>query len=492
MKKIINIYLLFIAAAFCNFSCDDIIEAEPESIITVNSFWNSEDDAVGGLYGMYSQFRVFMRANIVLLGEARSEVMGDGLQNADYRIKYFENTLTETNADLHWQSMYRVISFANLIIKYVPDIPFNVDSDKNDILAQAYTMRAYMYFLLAKTWGDVPLITEPTEGFDAETTFQERRPVSEVFQLIKSDIDQANGLFSSNEFNENRSLWSKPALNVLKGDVYLWTGKVLGGGQSDFTTALNALNEAENSQVSLLDDFSQIFDYDNKGNEEVMFVVHFEDIEYTTSTYFADMYIGANDIRSTVDQETRDIIGAAGGLNWWAPTELVRNQFHPDDQRRDASFLEVYAQEGGQPAYITTIVLKGQGIVDGGVRKFLDDIVVYRYADLLLLKAEAKNALGQDPSGEMNQIRQRAYGDQFSNFEFENGSQIENDEAILQERLLEFAFESKRWWDLVRFDKAFELVPSLQGKSSERHLLLWPVTLQTISLNSKVTQTAGY
>lgn len=492
MKKIFNLYLLLIVATFCNYSCNDIIEAEPESIITVNSFWSSEDDAIGGLYGMYSQFRVFMRANIILLGEARSEVMGDGLQNADYRIKYFENTLTETNADLHWQSMYRVVSFANLIIKYVPDIPFNSEADKNDVLAQAYAMRAYMYFLMAKTWGDVPLITEPTEGFDAETTFQERRPVAEVFQLIKSDIDQANGLFSSNEFNENRSLWSKPALNVLKGDVYLWTGKVLDGGQSDFTTALNALNEAENSQVTLLDDFSRIFDYDNKGNEEVMFVVHFEDIEYTTNTYFADMYIGANDIRSSVDQDTRDIIGAAGGLNWWAPTELVRNQFHQDDQRRDASFLEIYAQEDGQPTYITTIVLKGQGIVDGGVRKFLDDIVVYRYADLLLLKAEAKNALGQDPSDELNQIRQRAYGDQFPNFEFVSGSQAENDEAILQERLLEFAFEAKRWWDLVRFDKAFELVPSLQGRESEQHLLYWPVTLQTISLNSKVVQTEGY
>src|SRR5690606_15673340 len=184
---------------------------------------------------------------------ARSEVMGDGLQNADFRIKYFENTLTETNADLNWQAMYRVITFANLIIKYVPDISFNSDAEKNDILAQAYAMRAYMYFLLAKTWGDVPIVTEPTEGYDAETTFRERRPASEVFQLIKDDINQAIGLFPNNDFDENRSLWSKPAVNVLKGDVFLWTGKVMNGGQSDFATALTALNEAENSQVRLLD-----------------------------------------------------------------------------------------------------------------------------------------------------------------------------------------------------------------------------------------------
>ncbi|WP_162418592.1 RagB/SusD family nutrient uptake outer membrane protein [Cyclobacterium roseum] len=89
-------------------------------------------------------------------------------------------------------------------------------------------------------------------------------------------------------------------------------------------------------------------------------------------------------------------------------------------------------------------------------------------------------------------IRQRAYGDQFSAVEYSDSGQEANDEAILQERMLELAFEGKRWFDLVRFDQAFERVPSLQGRSNERHLLLWPISLGTISLNAKIEQNPGY
>ncbi|MEX0884689.1 MAG: RagB/SusD family nutrient uptake outer membrane protein, partial [Cyclobacteriaceae bacterium] len=115
-----------------------------------------------------------------------------------------------------------------------------------------------------------------------------------------------------------------------------------------------------------------------------------------------------------------------------------------------------------------------------------------RYAELLLLIAEAKNALGQDPSSEINMVRERAYGDDFPAFEFINGSQSENDEAILQERLFELAFEGKRWWDLIRFDQAFDKVPSLQDKAGQNFLKVWPITLETLSLNSKITQNPGY
>lgn len=490
MKKILVISLILVLGL--NYSCKDIIETDPESVITVNSFWQTEDDAIGGLYGMYNQFRTFAQANLILLGSARSELMGHGLQNADYRIKYFENTLTESNADRDWQQMYRIVDYANLVITYVPDIDFANEGDKNNIVAQGYAMRAYIYFVMAKTWGDLPLVTEPIESYDAETTFKERTAVSQIFEFIKSDIDQANNLFADNGYNSNRSIWSKPALNMLKSEVYLWTGKKMGGGDSDINTALTALNDAASSDVGLLDNYGDIFRYTNKGNKEVILAVNFKDLE-ASNNYFADMYINANDVSSTIDEQTREEIGTAGGFNWWAPTALIRNQFSEDDQRKAASFLEInYTKDDGTSAFLTSIVLKGRGFVDGGVRKFLDDIIIYRYADLLLMKAEAKNALNQDPSNEINEVRQRAYGDKYADHIFVNGTKAENDEAILQERLFELAFEGKRWWDLVRFDKAFELVPSLEGRSGDSYLLLWPITLQTISLNSKIIQNPGY
>jgi hypothetical protein len=473
-------------------SCTDDIELSPESLITVNSFWKTPEDARGGLYGMYNQFREEARANLYYYGEARSEVMSHGLQNADFRIKYFENTMDASNADRDWLRLYRVVDYANLVIKFVPEIEFPNENDKNNILAQAYSMRAFVYFIMAKTWGDLPIITDPVEGYDAETTFVSRSSVSEVFNLIKGDIETAIGLFPDNSFPGKRGLWSKPAVNTLKADVFLWTGKTMGGGTSDFTTALNAINEAETASLSLLEDFSSVFAYGNKGNDEIIFAVRFADLE-VGNNYFGDMYITSQDLGApNIPDDVKAIIGSAGGLNWWAPAAGARNQFDKDDQRRAASFVEIYTIQSGDSSYLTSVVIKARGFAEAGTQRFLDDIVIYRYGELLLMKAEAKNVLGQDPTEEMNKIRMRAYGDNFAAHEFINGTQAENDEAILQERLFELIFEGKRWWDLVRFGKAFDKIPTLQGKSGQDFLLLWPIAQSTLSLNSKIQQNEGY
>lgn len=492
MKKLANkkIYLLGIVVFLLNYSCIEPLELAPISSIGANSFWQSEQDATGGVIGMYNQFRDLTSRSLYYMGEARSEVMGHGLQNADFRQRYFENDMNEGNADLDWLQSYRVINYANLVIKNVPNISFPSEEKKNDLLAQAYSMRAFVYFVLAKTWGDVPLVTEPVEGYDAETTFQERVAVSAVFDLIKSDLDMAINMFPNNNFPSGRAMWSKPAASILKGDVYLWTGKTMGGGQTDISAALSALNETRSANLSLLDDYSRVFDFDNKGNQEIIFAVHFNDFE-SSNNMFSDMYINALDIRDTYAQETLETIGTPGGFNWWAPSATLRNQFTDDDTRKSGSLLEIFSNEVNN-TFITSIVLKGNGYTESGSRRFLDDIVIYRYAELLLLIAEAKNALGQDPSPEINMVRNRAYGDDFPTHEFTNGSQQENNEAILQERLFELAFEGKRWWDLIRFDQAFNKVPSLQDKVGQNHLLIWPITLETISLNSKIVQNPGY
>lgn len=490
-KNLLYIILISAVLLAAGISCTKDLKLTPESAIGVNSFWKTPDDATGGLYGMYDKFRALAQHNLFLLGAARSELMGNGLQNADFRVKYFENFLDATNADLNWQLPYQIVDYANLVIKFTPAIKFTKEEDKNNILAQAYAMRAWVYFTMAKTWGDLPLLTEPSEGYDAETTFKPRTPVAQIFDRIKKDIDTALVLFADNSFPSGRAVWSKPATDVLKGDVYLWTAKRMNGGAQDLTTALNALNEAQTADLMLLDHFSDVFDYSNKGNKEIIMAAHFEDLE-AGNNYFADMYITPNDIPPTLDQSTAAVVGVGGGFNWWAPTALVREQFTDDDQRKAATYADIYSHIGGGSSFVTSVVVKGNGFIKAGVREFLDDVIIYRYSDLLLMKAEALNALGQDPSAEMNQIRKRAYGTHYPDHIFVSGTKAQNDDAILKERLLELAFEGKRWWDLVRFGKAFDLVPSLKGREADDYLLLWPVTQQTITLNPKITQTPGY
>ena len=347
---------------------------------------------------------------------------------------------------------------------------------------------------MVKTWGALPLRTEPTEGTGAETTQVERSSVEQVFTLIKQDLDQALQLFPNNNFPEGRFFWSRPSANALKADVYLWTGKRLNGGQSDFSEALESLNEIETSNVSLLPDFADVFEFENKGNEEILMAVRFDEFE-GGNNYFRDMYIIGSAIPTNIDSETRAVIGPIGGgsNNIVVPTTYTKSLFAQEDSRRDVSFFEIYTQnDQGGSDYYTSIVLKGSGTVFGGGRQFKDDIILYRYAEVLLLRAEAKNALGQDPSPELNQVRQRAYGHHFENYRFVPGSQEENNEAILEERLRELAFEGKRWWDLIRFGKAIKMLPTLQNKENPEHLLIWPISSNVLSLENKISQNPGY
>lgn len=136
-----------------------------------------------------------------------------------------------------------------------------------------------------------------------------------------------------------------------------------------------------------------------------------------------------------------------------------------DDSRKDATFIRLYIDDNGgagyptynEPAYFGSVFNKFLGKVDGTDRIFENDVPVYRYADVVLLLAEAKNLLGEDPSGEINQIRQRAYGANYvaATHEYTNGSQTANTNAILDERYKEFIGEGKRWWDLRRAGASF-------------------------------------
>lgn len=484
---------LLVAALSIAPGCTDQLELTPVSSITTAGFWVNEDNANGALNGMYVRFRDEASNNLFFWGEARSETLSYGLQASEGRERYFENTLDPNFAGPTWLRLYTIIHDANLIIKYVPGITFTNPANKNNMLAQAYSMRAYVYFIMAKTWGGVPLVTEPTEGYDAETTFRERASLAEVFNLIKSDIDQALELFPNNNLGQSKALWSKPAAQMLKGEVHLWTGKKTGGGQQDITTAFSALNEAASAPgLALLPDFDGIFRYNSKGNSEILFAVRFLDLE-SGANFNNSLYIRDDEIPAGINPTAKELIGQGGGLNRMAPSEIVRNAFSANDQRKNATLVTINVpSEDGDSTYYGSVVMKYRGFVDPSGRRFIDDVIIYRYADLLLLIAEAKNALGQDPSPEINQVRQRAYGSSFEEFQFVNGTQASNDEAILQERLLELSFEGKRWWDLVRFDKAFEKVPSLQDRSNQKHLELWPISLGTISLNSKISQNPGY
>lgn len=492
MKKSNNILIYISIFTLAVVSCTKDLELVPVSQISNASFWKTEVDATGGLNGMYVRFRS-LEQDLYYLGEMRSQTLGNGVGgNTQNEFEMYNNTLTASSNMPNWQAFYAVIHDANLILKFVPTISFSSEANKNNILAQAHTMRAFCYFAMVRTWGDLPLVEDPTLGYDAQLVQKERSPKAEIFTLIKKDVDDAIQLYPNNNIPAGRVTFSKAAALTLKGQIYLWTAKRENGGATDLNTALSALNEVATSDVTLLTNYASIFDYGNKGNKEVIFAVRHADIETGDLQPYNHMWLYPGYIPATIDAATKEILKGGNGYSQLEVEKRIQNQFTDDDQRKDASFRVIYAYPDGVKTYYSSLVYKYHGTLINGLRYWYDDKIVFRYGDVLLMIAEAKNALGQDPTAEMTLIRQRAYGANYSSHEFISGSKEENDTEILKERLLETAFEGTYWWDLLRFDKVFELVPSLVSKAGQDYLELWPIVQSTLSLEPKVKQNPGW
>ena len=494
MKR--NIIILAFFSVLINFSCKKQLELAPVSQISNASFWKTESDAQGAMNGMYTILRSESINNLYIWGEARSDAMGENAGAAVFR-NWYDNLLTAENSGAifsgsptNWSGMYNLVHHANLILKYVPGIAFSSDAKKKNILAHAHVMRAFAYFTMSKTWGELPLVVEPTS--DLSSVQRARSSVADIFSLIKSDITEAESLFPGIKFQDGRDMWSLPSLLALKADVYLWTGKKMNGGTADFTTALNALNSIENADVHLLPEYGNIFDYSNKLNSEILMAVNFNYDESPVTTIYGWMYASDVFLPAGLDQATLDYLKPLAGVPFWGPSTIARNKFDPDDKRKKETFTEIYGNNGGGPVFHSAVVTKFNGTVVSGLRHFIDDYIIYRYADVLLMRAEVKNALNQDPSDEINLIRQRAYGSEYPAHKFVSSNPAANDAEILDERFRELMFEGKRWWDLVRFGKAYDLVPSLQGRGGDNHLLLFPIPTSTLTLEPLVIQNPGY
>ena len=217
MKKLK--YLLPILCLAVSSSCKKAIETTPVSVITSSSFFKTPDDAAGALRGMYVEFRTPAANDLFWLGEGRSEVLTSAVAGTQTYDRYWNNTLTATNPGADWRGFYTAINAANLLLKYVPGITFTSNDSKNSILAQAYTMRAFAYFVLVRAWGGVPIRTEPIEAYDPAGVNIARASVADVFALIKSDLTKALPLYPTITFETGRNTWSKASADALNADV---------------------------------------------------------------------------------------------------------------------------------------------------------------------------------------------------------------------------------------------------------------------------------
>lgn len=489
------------------------MEVQPPSAISKASALEDPDVAQGLYTGAYTSFRG-SAATFFALGEMRSEIWADGLfteaANTTFQPLYSQNISALKVPFGNWGSLYYLIYQINNVINIFPQTSIPV-AQRNTELAEMYGLRAYVYYNLLRTWGSVPYVTEPLAAAGSlSALYKPRSSPDSIMRLIKSDIEQSLSLFNgSNTFASKRVYWNRVATLTLKGDVYIWSGTLMNGGNADLTTAMNALQEIENLQgatLALLPNYADIFDPTKKTtNKENIFAINYE-LNQAQNTNFADFRINATQAQTVLfnaGTSSAQLVSVAypyltngdNRIGMSAPM-IAKLTGGAADQRISGSFKVMYGNSTGYP--IRSVMLtKWMGRVSAAAQLYDNDYPIYRYADVLLLMAEAKAKLGMDPSPEINQIRQRAYGSGYT--PYVNGSVDNNMQAILEEQLREFIGEGKRWYALRRagdqwvftYINPFYLSPATVASGKGPTLLL-PISATMLSGDPTLIQTSGY
>lgn len=495
--------MLMLCVLSCTKKLDEVV---PQDTISKDQALKDPNAARTLYYGVYGLFRSYT-ATFYQLGEMRSDIWVDGLftESVDGGLQnlYRHNISTLNVPFTNWAGFYNLIYNFNNVIKILPQTPLP-DAEKEQMIAEVYGLRAYVYYTMLRTWGDVPLNTEPIEAINnTAETYKRRTGADTIMAQVKSDIEKSLQLFGPvNKLpTGKRVYWSRVASLVLKGDVFIWSGTHMGGGNADLSTAKTALQEVKNLQGASLDlqaNYADIFDPTKKvNNKEIIFAVNYE-LQQAQNGVFGSFLVnsiqaGTLSFAQAASPTVSSIYPYVNSANRVGLNQAMINRLTapPADQRISNTFRVMYSTA---PPYAVRGVLltKYIGTTAGTSQIFNNDYPVYRYADVLLLLAEAKTKLGEDPSAEINAIRQRAYGAGFT--PFVNGSITANMNAILEEYLREFIGEGKRWWALRRAGDSYvyaNLNPIYFSPTTSAKFLL-PLSQGMLTADPLLKQTAGY
>ncbi|MFT3824190.1 MAG: RagB/SusD family nutrient uptake outer membrane protein [Chitinophagaceae bacterium] len=479
MKKIFQIAVI-VQCILLLASCTKTLELDPVSSLTSASYWKSEGDVTGYMTGIYTKFRSTMNTTYYMedRGDAFDPGLHQGMSNA------WTQNLTESTAP-NWVDFYNVIHHCNLLLKYTPPIKFGNEATKNRAMAEATFIRAFTYFYLIRTWGDVPLVLQPTESDDMPLLA--RSPASEIMDQILKDVNSAIDLFPETGF-VNKSRASKPAAYALKADALIWKAKVLKGSSADLQDAIATLDKVISS-VSLQTDFNTIYATNNRNNGEVVMSIYFQKDEYNNSYGYYLKPNGA--LVNDAINKTSIPYAETAARSQYSPSAKLEAVFNVNasDIRKAASIIKGVRADGSIVGVFDN-KLKGTVYNDG--RAFDCDIILYRLGELILFRAEALAALDRTPEAiiELEKIRARAGTGKYTGATDKKSVERE----IFDERFRELYCELKRWPDIVRFHaagtiNAYTEVPNLVGKNVP---LYFPITRSMYSQNANLKQTEGY
>ncbi len=489
MKKII-IILTTVFAVVSFTACNKFLDLEPKS----NNIWvNDTGDSIlyqtaneveTALAGVYADFRnEYFELDYFIVGDAQSDDAYAGADNPwmfevdDYNLNALNGLVTRD-----WRYLYGTIGLANLVINNVmlcPD-PSLTQERRNEILGEASFIRAYIYFRAVQTWGEVPLQLKEVTTVSAEVLpeiypllFPDRAPVDSVYTQIISDLEVA--LANVKPVAEHKGFATTGAVNAVLAKVYATMEP------PDYNKVVQYCDAVINGGYSLLPNFEDLWNNSAENTAESIFEVNYE--------------------------------GTATNANWGV--NMFLRLFGESDWKKfnvpSNDLVKAYDDEGDVIRRNSTIIFSEEGFPDNywpqdnypfiwkwriSGNNSPQNYIFLRLADIILLKAEALNELG-DVNGAaalVNQIRSRV--------DLPSTTAAGQDEmrlAIEKERRLELAFEGHRWFDLKRTGRAIEVINNAVDQNGQKlgynlteNRLLWPIPQGELDLNTSLVQNPGY
>ncbi|KAA0991970.1 RagB/SusD family nutrient uptake outer membrane protein [Dyadobacter aurulentus] len=480
-------------------SCSDFLNIEPQNAVVPSNFFESESDFKQAVDGTYAPLQaLYNNESGWAMGEMRSDNT-HFFYNIDYRspipeeIDEFVNGSENSITAAKYYSDFDIIARANQVLAQIDDSGLDAAVMAN-FKGQVLFLRALAYFDLVKYYGGVPLHLEPAS--DLATASLPRSSAEEIYAQIISDATQASELLPNKATQEPGRATSGSAFTLL-ADVYL--------NQKNWAAAEAA--SAKVTGYSLLADYASVFDPNNKNNAESVFEVQFlEGTTLSLHSYFPYYFIPL-----TVNhaQYTKGPTGSqtAPGSGWNTPTEdlLAAYEDRTKDKRFNASvgFITGPSQVS-DTSYVNLPYIKKYQYPHSIYGQTNQNFPVYRYAEVLLMQAEAANEQGKaaDAAGFLNQVRKRA-----GLADSPAKDQAALRAAILKERRVELAFENKRWIDLVRTGNAIAVMNAYGAKlkanpayyyltaatyNLDQNKLLFPIPFLEIQVNPDLEQNPGY
>ncbi len=501
--KHIYIFIIFSFISTLFVSCSDL-EEDIYSETVVENFYNNKDEIIGAYTRPWAHTQWVLPLTIFKLNELSADAVvtptkSDGSNYDDgQNIAFHEHKWTSEHPtiDNAWAITWEGIGFINGVLEGIAPVDFEekqVPISKAEMTAELRCLRAYWHLVACDLWGNVPITTKVSDPeYPASNTRKE------VYEFIETELLDIIDDLPVKKHAETYGYFTKAGAKTLLAKLYI-NSKIY-ADKEDYSKCVDMCNGVIGGVYELDENWQAPFLPTNEISKGNIFAFALDGVtgwSYNTSAFtlpnvlktklglqfdpFNEMYTVEEFYDSYNDSDKRKdqyLVGPQYGDDLNTPLITIDKHIN--------SLTEAGLEEGARN-YKYVFGENSQGHIHEA------DLVVLRYADVILIKAEALmrqngNVATQEAVDLVNQIRKRAFGDNYEANKYTTTS-LTMDE-LLAERGREFAYEGQRRTDLIRFGKFTDA--RWAKEISEDYRTLFPIPLKQTNLNPNLEQNLGY